>query len=244
MVEKKESVSDDYQVHSTSIIDRVEKKAGYSEALTKKLSEYINPRHLMTIGFISGLLAGICFYLTTFSKYWFIGSIILVGIYFFCDRNDGRLARYKGTVSKRGYYADHMFDTIIVFALLLGLGASPGMNIVIALLIVAAYHTLEIEVFLTTYVRRLFKSSFSIFSPAEGLSIVMLMSFISMILPYPLYLFELPIFGGFNVTLLDLVGSIIVVLLAIFAFGAIRTNLDYLGKKEKLYKTKSFKDYF
>jgi len=143
-----------------SLLFVLEEKFKIPEKIIKKIPPFITPRTLMTTGFISAIFSGICFYLTNFNKYWFIGSSLFLLIYLFCDRYDGRLARFRDLTSQRGYYADHMFDTLAVLIIFLGLGLSPGLKLIIALAITILYYIIAINTFLMTFIRGIFSVTF------------------------------------------------------------------------------------
>lgn len=210
-----------------SIIFVLEHKLGIPDKIVKSIPPFITPRTLNTAGFIFSVLAFVCLFLTRFSRFWFIGAIIGISLYFFCDRYDGRLARYTKTTSKRGYYADHMFDCLSTFFILFGLGLSGNLNMVLALLLVILYYILSIEVHIMTFITNNFKPTFFCVGPAEALTFIIFSCFAVMFIPEHLILFSL---FGFGFTLFNL--------LAVLAIGIILYGVIYTVTKDFIYMEK------
>ncbi|MCS7134744.1 MAG: CDP-alcohol phosphatidyltransferase family protein [Candidatus Pacearchaeota archaeon] len=223
-----------------SIIFLVEKKFKIDEYLLKRIPPFITPKMLNMIGFFAAVFAGISFFLTKFNKIWFLGSFFGVLVYFFCDRYDGRLARKRKIVSKRGFYADHMFDTLAVAVIMLGLGLSGNVSIILALSIIVVYYILAINTFLITYLSREFNPTFFFLGPAEALCVLLLLSFFSLFLPYPLILFKI---FSFEVTLFNFVAFLSLVILIFLATHSIIMNLKHLEKFERNNRKITFSDY-
>lgn len=221
---------------NNSIIFILEHKLGIPEKIVKNIPPFITPRTLNTAGFIFSILAGIFLFLAKFSKFWFIGAIIGISLYFFCDRYDGRLARATHTVSKRGYYADHMFDCLSTFFILFGLGLSGNLNMVLALLIIILYYILSIEVHIMTFITNNFKPTFFCFGPAEALTFIILSCFAVMFLPEHLILFSL---FGFGFTLFNLLGILSIGILLYGVIYVVTKDFIYMEKFEAKFKVKT-----
>jgi phosphatidylglycerophosphate synthase len=211
----------------------LEEKLHIPEKVIKHIPSFITNRTLMHTGFIAALLSGLSFFLTTFNKTWFLVGAFLLLVFLFCDRYDGRVARAKGVISKRGYFADHMFDTLSLFAIFLGLGLSPAMKISIALAIVIFYYILAINAFLMTYVRGKFIVTFFRFSPAEAILILVIFCIINFALPYPTIVIH-NLFG-IQLTFLDLVGCVALLAFAYLAISTTYKNFIIVEQFEKRY---------
>jgi len=211
----------------------LEQKLNIPDKIVKRIPSFITNRTLMHAGFIAALLSGLSFFLTTFNKAWFLMAAFLLLVFLFCDRYDGRVARAKGVISKRGYFADHMFDTLSMFAIFLGLGLSPAIKMNIALGIVVFYYILAINTFLMTYVRGKFVVTFFRFSPAEAILVLVIFSIISFILPYPNIIIHN--FFGLELSFLDCFGGVALLAFAYLAISSTYKNFIIVEQFEKRY---------
>lgn len=227
-----------------SLLFALEKKLNLPEKILRLIPPFVTPHFLMNTGFISAILAGLFFYLTTFSKFWFIGSSFFLLIYLFCDRYDGRLARLRNVTSQRGFYADHMFDTLAIFIIFLGLGFSPGLKLPIALSIVVLYYIIAINTFLMTYIRGIFNVTFLRLSPAEAILILVGFCITSLFFPYPLILFKTNFTFLRKVTLFDLAGIAACLIFLYIALSTIIKNFIYVEQFEKKYHVETVWQYF
>ncbi len=240
-------IQNGYQIEQrtdNSLLFVLEEKLQIPNRILRLIPHFVTPRALMTTGFISAILAGLCFYLTTFSKYWFIGSSIFLLVYLFCDRYDGRLARLRGITSKRGYYADHMFDTLAILIIFTGLGISPGLKFIIGISIVVLYYIIAINTFLMTYVRGVFNVTFLRLSPAEAILLLVGFCLISLFFPYPLIIFKINFPLSEKITLLDLAGIGALLVFFYIATSSIVKNFTYLEQFEKKYHVETVWEYF
>lgn len=212
-----------------------ERKYNIPEKVLKIIPSFITNRTLMHSGFIAAILTGVSFFLTTYNKAWFLAAAFFLLVFLFCDRYDGRLARAKGVISKRGYFADHMFDSLSMLIMFVGLGLSPAIHLSIALGIVLFYYILSINTFLMTYIQGSFTTTYYRFSPAEAILILVCFSIVSYILPYPYIVFQTNVADLNQITFLDLVGVIMMIILAYLAISATYKNFVFVERFEKRY---------
>ena len=142
------------------------------------------------------------------------------------DSLDGTLARFRNCQRPRyGYYVDHVIDLFGVSALMAGLACSGYMNPLIAVSLLAAFALVEAEVFLATYVHRIFRLSCFRIGPTE-LRIVLAVG--------TLYLLHNPwVHIGHRRLLLFDVGGIISIagLICAFVYSSLRnTRALYLAE--------------
>jgi len=214
----------------------LEQKLNIPEKVIKHIPSFITNRTLMHTGFIAALLSGLAFFLTTFNKAWFLVAAFLLLVFLFCDRYDGRLARAKGVISKRGYFADHMFDSLSLLAIFLGLGLSPAMKLSVALAIVVFYYIIAINAFLMTYVRGKFVVTFFRFSPAEAILVLVIFSILSFALPYPYIILRTSLPGMSALTFLDFFGLLALLAFIYLAISATYNNFIIVEQFEKRYR--------
>ena len=86
----------------------------------------------------------------------------------FGDSLDGTLARVRKIERPRyGFFIDHMTDTFSEVLVFVGLGLSPFLNFNLAMFMLVTYLMASIYIFLTTYVKGVFRLSYSGISPTE-----------------------------------------------------------------------------
>ncbi|MEM1535900.1 MAG: CDP-alcohol phosphatidyltransferase family protein [Candidatus Pacearchaeota archaeon] len=207
--------------------------------LAPKVSKILTPMQLTFIALISAFLNGLCFYLTNYNKLWFLGAIFFAFVFWIADALDGEVARYKKVVSKQGFYADHIADMFAILFIFLGLGLS-ALKFSIALLIIAFYFMITINVLLMTYIENTFRISYGKLGPSECRLILITFSFISLVFPYPLIVFKNSFLG--SLTLWDFGGIIAASILFILLITITVNNFIYLKKYEKKYKPKTLRE--
>jgi archaetidylinositol phosphate synthase len=202
--------------------------------LARQMPSWINSDHLTLLGLVAMLLAGCSFWAARWNKLSLILVVISLALNWFGDSLDGTLARFRNCQRPRyGYYVDHVIDLFGVMALLGGLAMSGYMSQLIAVALLAAFALVEAEVFLATYVQKIFRLSCFCVGPTE-LRIVLAIG--------TLYLLRKPwvhIAGKGPYLLFD-VGGIVAIagLLVAFSYSAIR-NSRTLYHEEPLCKEKN-----
>jgi phosphatidylglycerophosphate synthase len=99
----------------------------------------------------------------------------MLAVNWFGDSLDGTLARVRKAERPRyGYYLDHVVDAVNTTMVGLGLGVSPYVRLEFALILVIAFLTLAINVYLETAVFGKFRISYAGLGPTEGRIILIL----------------------------------------------------------------------
>lgn len=89
-------------------------------------------------------------------------------IHWIGDSLDGTLARYRQIERPRlGFYLDQTIDTVGNLFIAIGVGLSPWARMDIALLVLAVYHMLSIQVFVRAIVDREFHMAVGRLGPTE-----------------------------------------------------------------------------
>jgi archaetidylinositol phosphate synthase len=136
--------------------------------LAQKTPRWINSDHLTLLGLVSMTMAGISYWMASFSQYFLILVVVSLALNWLGDSLDGTLARYRNCQRPRyGYYVDHVIDLFGTTALLAGLALSGYINHLIGLALLAAYAIVEAEVFLATHVHQVFRLSCFHVGPTE-----------------------------------------------------------------------------
>ena len=105
-------------------------------------------------------------------SYWYDAGLVIavvsLGTNWFGDSLDGTVARVRGQQRPMyGFYVDHVVDIVGALFLLVGLGMSPYMSPIVALLLLVAYLMLSAEVYLATHACGIFRVSLFKIGPTE-----------------------------------------------------------------------------
>ncbi len=136
--------------------------------LAAHLPEWVTPDILTWIGIGASVLIFVSYILTNVNPnfLWLASFGFLLN--WFGDSLDGTVARYRQIERPRyGYLIDHWVDAISAVLIFIGLGVSPYVDIVAALLGVIAYLLVSIMVYLITYVTGVFTMTSAKIGPTE-----------------------------------------------------------------------------
>ena len=112
--------------------------------------------------------AGVCYWISARYPASLVLVVVCLGVNWFGDSLDGTVARVRNCQRPRyGFYVDHVLDTLGVLFILAGLGLSGHMTPMVAVVVLAAYYLLSIEVYLASSVLRTFRMGFAGFGPTE-----------------------------------------------------------------------------
>ena len=134
----------------------------------KHMPAWVTPDLLTGIGVGGAALMTLGYALSNQDKnfLWLVNLGILVN--WFGDSLDGTLARVRKIERPRyGFFIDHMTDTFSEVLVFVGLGLSPFLNFNLAMFMLVTYLMASIYIFLTTYVKGVFRLSYSGISPTE-----------------------------------------------------------------------------
>src|SRR5262249_34159366 len=140
----------------------------------------------------------------------------------------GSIARYRNQSRPRyGFYLDHMVDAFGAFFLLGGMGLSGLLDLRLAVGLLIVYFLMNINVYLVTHTRGVFKISYGIFGGTE-LRIMLALANIA-VLSWP----EVPI-GEARVRVFDIIALGGITGLGIILARSVIQNVRALGSEEKL----------
>ena len=209
-----------------SILATLEKRA--LVWLARHLPPWVNADHLTVLGLFAMVAAGGAFWM---SRWYDAALFVVVGalaMNWFGDSLDGTVARVRNQQRPMyGFYVDHIVDIVGALVLLGGLGLSPYMSPLIALLLLVAYLMLSAEVYLATHACGVFRVSLFKIGPTE---LRILLAFGT------LYVLNRPqvVLWGDSYLLFDVSGIIAVVgMLVAFLWSAAR-NIQALYRAEPL----------
>jgi phosphatidylglycerophosphate synthase len=136
--------------------------------LARRTPVCINSDHLTLLGFMSQCLAGVCYALARWNRYYLLLGIVFLALNWLGDSLDGTLARVRNCQRPRyGFYVDHIVDTFAAFFLMAGLALSGYIQPAIAFGMLIAFLMLSIEAYLATYTLGQFQLSYWKFGPTE-----------------------------------------------------------------------------
>ncbi len=136
--------------------------------IAQRLPRRILPDDLTALGVASAL--GICaaYQLTNDDRRWLWVASALLVVHWVGDSLDGTLARVREIQRPRyGYYLDHLVDAISTALIGIGLGLSPFLLLAVGTLIVVAYLTLSINVYLESQAFGRFSIGYGFVGPTE-----------------------------------------------------------------------------
>ena len=136
--------------------------------LAAHLPEWVTPDILTWIGIGASVLIFVSYILTNVNpNFLWLASFGFV-LNWFGDSLDGTVARYRQIERPRyGFLVDHWVDAVSAVLIFVGLGISPYVDIVVALLGVIAYLLVSIMVYLITYVTGVFTMTSAKIGPTE-----------------------------------------------------------------------------
>ena len=136
--------------------------------LAAHLPEWVTPDILTWIGIGASVLIFVSYILTNVNPiFLWLASLGFI-LNWFGDSLDGTVARYRHIERPRyGFLVDHWVDALSAVLVFVGLGISPYVNIVVALLGVIAYLLVSIMVYLITYVTGVFTMTSAKIGPTE-----------------------------------------------------------------------------
>jgi archaetidylinositol phosphate synthase len=136
--------------------------------LSIHMPRWVTPDHMTILGVVAAIIIFISYWLTTYdSNFLWMASFGLV-LNWFGDSLDGNLARYRHIERpKYGYFIDHTVDAFSEILVGIGIGLSPYVRFDVALLGLIGYMLMSVFVYISTYVKGIFKISFSKVGPTE-----------------------------------------------------------------------------
>jgi phosphatidylglycerophosphate synthase len=201
-----------------SILAQAEKQALIWMA--ERLPSWVNSDHLTALGLFAMVVAGGAYWASAWTDVWLLVVVGGLAVNWFGDSLDGTVARVRNHQRPTyGFYVDHVVDILSALFLFGGLGLSPYMSPVMALLLLVAYLMISAEVYLATHARGIFRVSMFKVGPTE-LRILLAVG--------TLYLLHKPWveLGGSHYLLFDVGGAIAIVgMFGALLFSATRNTL-------------------
>jgi archaetidylinositol phosphate synthase len=136
--------------------------------LCRHLPSWVSPDDLTAVGVVGAVVCSLGYIGSNWRpEFLFLASSGLV-VNWFGDSLDGSLARHRGIERAHyGYFVDHSVDALSMVFVMLGLGASPYVNMSAALFALTGYMLVGIHVFIKNHVTGQMQLSFLYFGPTE-----------------------------------------------------------------------------
>ena len=208
------------------LLAKPEKRA--LRAMARRLPRWVLPDDLTLLGVLAAIGICVAYQLSNSSRAWLWVASALLVLHWIGDSLDGTLARVRDIQRPRyGYYLDHLVDAVSTALIGLGLGLSPYLLLSIGALIVVAYLTLSINVYLESYAFGRFSIGYGLIGPTEvRLILVALNTALALGLSLRFSVNDL------SLTALDVVGTgVVAVMVALLVVRAVR-NLRELAREE------------
>jgi phosphatidylglycerophosphate synthase len=208
------------------LLAKPEKRA--LRAMARRLPRWVLPDDLTLLGVLAAIGICVAYQLSNSSRAWLWVASALLVLHWIGDSLDGTLARVRDIQRPRyGYYLDHLVDAVSTALIGLGLGLSPYLLLSIGALIVVAYLTLSINVYLESYAFGRFSIGYGLIGPTEvRLILVALNTALALGLSLRFSVNDL------SLTALDVVGTgVVAVMVALLVVRAVR-NLRELARDE------------
>jgi len=136
--------------------------------LAARTPEFINSDHLTLLGFVSIILAGLCYAASGTHPAALLLATMFLALNWLGDSLDGTLARFRNRQRPRyGFYVDHVVDSVGAIFLMAGLAISHYIDWRVAAGMLVGFLLLSIETYLATYTLGTFRLSFGSFGPTE-----------------------------------------------------------------------------
>ena len=213
----------------TSLLNAVEKKA--LVWLAKRQPSWMTSDILTYIGTFGAVLIASGYILTSWNlNFLWLSSFGFI-VNWYGDSLDGTLARVRNRQRPiYGYYIDHTVDCINEFMIFIGIGLSGLMHLELALLILALYFMITINVSINAHLKKEFRLTYAKLGPTEFRLIAILANTVLLLLPGLTEFSVTFIMTGKEITLfaLDCVGILILLALtAIYLYNIIKDARGY-----------------
>jgi archaetidylinositol phosphate synthase len=136
--------------------------------LAERMPSWATPDRLTAVGFVAQIGAGVAYASAREDQRWLHAVNFCLLANWFGDSLDGSIARFRNESRPRyGFYLDHMVDALGAFFLLGGMGLSGLLDSRLAVGLLIVYLLMNINVYLATHTRGVFKISYGAFGGTE-----------------------------------------------------------------------------
>jgi archaetidylinositol phosphate synthase len=195
--------------------------------LAERMPRWVSPDGLTALGFLAQIGAGVGYALAADDRRWLHTVNLCLLVNWFGDSLDGSIARFRSQSRPRyGFYLDHMVDALGAFFLLGGMGLSGLLDTRLALGLLIVYFLMNINVYLATHTRGVFKISYGVFGGTELRILLVLANLAALAWP------EVGV-GGAEVRLFDVFALLGLLGLGVVLTRSVIQNVRFLGEAER-----------
>ena len=200
----------------TSFLNAIEKKV--LVWLAERQPKWMTSDILTYIGTFGAVVIAAGYILSAWNiNFLWLSSLGFV-INWYGDSLDGTLARVRKTQRPvYGYYIDHTIDCINEFIMFIGIGMSGLMHFSLAMVILAVYFMLTINVSINAHLKKEFRLTYAKLGPTEfRILAIIANTVLALVRPISEFALTFFIFGReFTLASLDIVGIIVLLVLAV-----------------------------
>jgi phosphatidylglycerophosphate synthase len=206
----------------TSVLNAAEKKI--LVWLAERQPKWMTSDILTYIGVSGAVMIAAGYMLSSLNINWLWFSSLGFAVNWYGDSLDGTLARVrKHQRPIYGYYLDHTVDAINEFIMVLGIGLSGLMHLDLALIILAFYFMLTINVSINAHLKKEFRLTYAKLGPTEFRIIMVIVNTLFILVPaLNSFSHEFIVFGhAFVFRAMDYVAVVILAVLAVIYLTSI-----------------------
>lgn len=200
----------------TSFLNAIEKKV--LVWLAERQPKWMMSDILTYIGTFGAVVIAAGYILSAWNiNFLWLSSLGFV-INWYGDSLDGTLARVRKTQRPvYGYYIDHTVDCINEFIMFIGIGLSGLMHFSLAMVILAVYFMLTINVSINAHLKKEFRLTYAKLGPTEfRILAIIANTVLALVRPISEFALTFFIFGReFTLASLDIVGIVVLLVLAV-----------------------------
>lgn len=166
----------------TSILNAAEKKV--LVWLAERQPSWMTSDILTYLGTFGAVVIAVGYILSSYDMNWLWLSSLGFVINWYGDSLDGTLARVRN--SQRpiyGYYLDHTVDAVNELIIVLGIGLSGMVHLSLALLILALYFMLTVNVSINAHLKKEFRLTYAKMGPTELRIIMIIVNTVLVLIP-------------------------------------------------------------
>ena len=206
----------------TSFLNAIEKKV--LVWLAERQPKWMTSDILTYIGTFGAVVIAAGYILSAWNiNFLWLSSLGFV-INWYGDSLDGTLARVRKTQRPvYGYYIDHTVDCINEFIMFIGIGLSGLMHFSLAMVILAVYFMLTINVSINAHLKKEFRLTYAKLGPTEfRILAIIANTVLALVRPISEFALTFFIFGReFTLASLDIVGIVVLLVLAVIYLATI-----------------------
>ena len=221
----------------TSFLNALEKKV--LVWLAERQPKWVTSDILTYIGTFGAVVIAVGYVLSAWNvNFLWLSSLGFV-INWYGDSLDGTLARVRKTQRPvYGYYIDHTIDCINEFLMFLGIGLSGLMHLELALMLLALYFMLTINVSINAHLKKEFRLTYAKLGPTEfRILAIVANTILVLVAPVRTFACNFSIFGrAITLHALDIVGILVMVVLIVIYLVTISKDAREYSEMDPLPK--------